>query len=139
MVRRDDCRADPACVADDENEKLSKQIIAIIEDAGPEGIPPSILVRKKGLGKKPVRLFGPGFEDQIKDSGAIFFFADKKKGWKGQGKPSVRWVAVIFYFLMKRRNNILRGKQGTAKYYQDIQDILSGFREDFQDFSRGFM
>jgi hypothetical protein len=80
------------CVADDENEKLSKQIIAIIEDAGPEGITPSILVRKKGLGKS--RFVWTGILDQIKDSGAIFLRT--KKG-EGAGKPSVRWVAAQFY------------------------------------------
>jgi hypothetical protein len=80
------------CVADDENEKLSKQIIAIIEDAGPEGIAPSILVRKKGLGKS--RFVWTGILDQIKDSGAIFLRT--KKG-EGAGKPSVRWVAAQFF------------------------------------------
>lgn len=80
------------CVADDESEKLSKQIIAIIEDAGPEGIAPSILVRKKGLGKN--RFAWTGIMDQIKDSGAIFLRTKKPDG---AGKPSVRWVAAQFF------------------------------------------
>lgn len=80
------------CVADDENEKLSKQIIAIIEDAGPEGIAPSILVRKKGLGKN--RSAWTGIMDQIKDSGAIFMRVRKPEG---AGKPSTRWVAAQFF------------------------------------------
>jgi hypothetical protein len=80
------------CVADDESEKLSKQIIAIIEDAGPEGISPSILVRKKGLGKS--RFVWTGILDQIKDSGAIFLRTKKPEG---AGKPSTRWVAAQFY------------------------------------------
>jgi hypothetical protein len=80
------------CVADDESEKLSKQIIAIIEDAGPEGISPSILVRKKGLGKS--RFVWTGILDQIKDSGAIFL---RTRKLEGAGKPSIRWVSAQFF------------------------------------------
>lgn len=80
------------CVADNENEKLSKQIIAIIEDAGPEGIAPSLLVRKKGLGQN--RFAWTGIMDQIKDSGAIFMRVRKPEG---AGKPSTRWVAAQFF------------------------------------------
>lgn len=80
------------CVSDDESEKLSKQIIAIIEDAGPEGISPSILVRKKGLGKS--RFVWSGIMDQLKDSGAVFLRTRKPEG---AGKPSTRWVSAQFF------------------------------------------
>lgn len=80
------------CVADDESEKLSKQIIAIIEDAGPEGIQPSVLVRRKGLGKN--KMVWSGIMDQIKDSGAIYLRTRKPEG---AGKPSTRWVSAQFY------------------------------------------
>ena len=80
------------CVADNENEKLFKEIIALIQDAGPGGVPPSVLIQRKGLGKG-----GFAWKDimsQIEASGSVFLQTKKPEGG---GRPSTRWIAAEFF------------------------------------------
>lgn len=84
-------------VSDNENEKLFKEIIALIQDAGPGGMPPSVLIQRKGLGKG-----GFAWKDimaQIEASGSVFLRTKKPEG---AGRPALRWIAAQYWEEEKR-------------------------------------